>query len=107
MEFAIKFDERFKVTLVTFFCCRFWLIRLSMRQFYVYKCYIESFLNQYYIKTKWSHNNLIALFEKSRTVSFASSIMKNIVEAPALPRSSVKLICCIAFGSASSFCRLI
>ena len=43
--------------------------------------------------------------EKSKTISFASSIMKNIdVSFSIFP---VKLICCIAFGSASSFCCLL
>ena len=46
-------------------------------------------------------------FEKSKTVSFTSSIMKNITLLFASFRFSVKLICCIAFGSASSaYCLL-
>ena len=42
-------------------------------------------------------------FEKSETVSLASSVMKNIVAPSALLGFPVKLICCITFGSASSF----
>ena len=43
--------------------------------------------------------------EKNKNISFASSIMKNIdVSFSIFP---VKLICCIAFGSASSFCCLL
>ena len=56
---------------------------------------------------KWNHNTLTVPFEKSKTVSFASSIMKNIVESPTLSKFPVKLICWIAFGSASSFCCLL
>ena len=36
-------------------------------------------------------------FEKSKTVSFASLITKNIVEPSALSKFPVELICCIAF----------
>ena len=44
------------------------------------------------------HNTFINPCEKSKTVSFASSIMKNIVMFPDLFTFAVKLICCIAFG---------
>ena len=40
-------------------------------------------------------------------LSFASSIMKTIVVFPATSRFPVRLICCIAFGSASSACCLL
>ena len=40
---------------------------------------------------------------KSKTVSFASLIMKKISVSPSLSRFLLKLICCIAFGSASRF----
>ena len=46
-------------------------------------------------------------FEKSKTVSFASSGMKNIVATFAPSRFPVKLICCIAFGQSSNFCGLL
>ena len=45
--------------------------------------------------------------EKSKTVSFASSIIKNIVLFPVLSKFAVKLICWIAVGSASRACRLL
>ena len=65
----------------------------------------------YYIKTKYNHDILTLPFEKSKTISFASSVMKNIVEPcstyNALSRFLVKLICCIAFWSASNFCCLL
>ena len=49
------------------------------------------------------------LFEKSKTVFFffGSLIMKNICVLPPRSRFPIKLICCIAFASASSFCCLI
>ena len=56
-----------------------------------------------YLNIKLNHNNLNVPFEKSKTVSFASSIIKNIVALVALFRFPVKSICCIVFGSESSF----
>ena len=53
------------------------------------------------------HNTFTILCEKSKTVYFASSVMKNIVAPSARSRFPVKLICCIAFGSASSYCYLL
>ena len=51
-----------------------------------------------------NYNTCTVSYEKSKMVSFASSIMKDIVVFPAQSRfvNPVKLICCIAFGSASS-----
>ena len=47
--------------------------------------------------------------EKSNLISFASSIMKNIVVSafPSQARFPVKLYFCIPFGSASSACCLL
>ena len=45
--------------------------------------------------------------EKPKTISIASSIMKNIVFCPVLSRFSLKLICFIAFGWTSSACGLL
>ena len=53
---------------------------------------------------KWNHYTLTVPFQKSKTVSLVSSIMKSIVAPSALSRFPVKLICCIALGSASNFC---
>ena len=53
------------------------------------------------------HNTFKVPCEKSKTISFASSVMKNIFAPSARSRFSVKLICCIAFGSGSSpYCLL-
>ena len=43
------------------------------------------------------HNTFTVPCEKSKTVSFISSIMKKIVVCPALSKLPVKLISCIAF----------
>ena len=51
---------------------------------------------------KINQNTLTVPFEKFETVSFASSIMKDIAEDSALSRFPVKLICWFAFGSTSS-----
>ena len=45
--------------------------------------------------------------EKSKIVSFGSSVMKNIVLFPSRSKFPVKIICCIAFESVSSACCLI
>ena len=50
------------------------------------------------------HNTFTVPCEKSKMVSFTSSIMKNIFVFLSQFRFAVKLICCIAFGSASSAC---
>ena len=49
-----------------------------------------------------NYNTLTIPCEKSKTVSFASSIIKNIIAPLSRYRFPVKLICCIAFGSAPS-----
>ena len=46
----------------------------------------------------------LVYFGKSKAVSFAPSIMKSICALQAWSRFPVKLIYCIAFGSACSFC---
>ena len=66
-------------------------------------CYIESF----YIQGKKNWNTFTVPFDKSKTVSFASSIIKNIVACPPQSIFPVKLICCIAFRSTSSSCCLL
>ena len=53
------------------------------------------------------YNTLTFPCEKSKMVSFNSSIMKNIVVFSSQSRFPVKLICSIAFQSASSACCLL
>ena len=50
------------------------------------------------------HNTFTVPCEKSKIVSFASSIMKQIVAPSSRSRFPVKWICCVAFGSASTGC---
>ena len=64
-------------------------------------CYIELSYINIILKRNPNLNTLTVLFEKSETVSFASSVMKNIVESSGLTRLLLKLICWIAFGSVS------
>ena len=53
------------------------------------------------------HNTLTVLCEKSKMISFAFSIMKKIAMLPSRSKFAVKLICCIAFESASNvYCLL-
>ena len=52
-------------------------------------------------------NTVTVPYEKSKMVYFASSVMKNTVVSPARSRFHVKLICCVAFRSASSACCLL
>ena len=58
------------------------------------------------LKPKQNHNTLIVYFEKSKTVSVASLIMKYIPALSALFSVPVK-VSYIAFGLASSFCCLL
>ena len=53
-----------------------------------------------------TNNTLKVPREKSETVSFTFSMMKKIFAHSARFRFPVKLICCIAFRSASSACCL-
>ena len=53
------------------------------------------------------HNTLTVPYGKSEMVSFASPVMKNIVVFSFQSKFPVKLICRIAFGSASSACCLL
>ena len=53
------------------------------------------------------YNTLTVPCEKFKMVSFASSITENINLLLLPLRFLVKLICCIAFGSASSPCCLL
>ena len=54
------------------------------------------------------YNTLAVLWEKSKMVYFASSIIKSvIVYLASLSRFPMKLICYIAFGSLSSACCLL
>ena len=61
----------------------------------------------FYIDKKLNYKTFTVPCEKSKTVSLVSSIIKSIFVFPALPRFAVKLICWIAYGSASRACCLL
>ena len=50
---------------------------------------------------------MTVLCEKSKIVSFASPIIKNVVAPPSRSKFPVIVICCTTFGSASRACYLI
>ena len=52
------------------------------------------------------HNNLL-VYEKSKIVSFAYSMIKKINSLSLPSRFPVKLISCIVFGSATNVCYLL
>ena len=59
-------------------------------------CLNDCIASFYIIKNKnlnCTHKTFTVLCENSKTVSFASSIIKNIVVFPALSKFAVKLIC--------------
>ena len=87
---------------------------------YTFKVLYWVILYQYYIGTKLHcrdlHNVFTVPCQKSKIVSFSSSITKNIIVLTVkiyteafrpLSRFPVKLIYCIAFGSASTACCLL
>ena len=53
------------------------------------------------------YNTFTVPYEKSKMVSIAYPILKNIVAPSAQSKFPVKLICCIAFGLTSSACCLL
>ena len=99
LELSIKFYERFKVTLVLFF--------FFIADFNLLSCELDHFTFKVLKQKKKNYNTFTVPCEKCKTVSFASSLMKNIAEPSTISRFRVKLICCIAFGSEISFCCLL
>ena len=89
-------DEDFKLT--TFFIPEFSLLSCELNN-----VTFKFILYWYYIKAKKEKNYSILMVscEKSKIVSFVSSIMKNIVASSALSRFQLKLNFCIAFWSGS------
>ena len=79
LESPTTFDERFKVASVPFFIAGFSLLSCKFDNF-TFKCYIKSFHINIILKRNKNHHPLTIPFEKSKTVSFAPSIVKHIVE---------------------------
>ena len=66
-------------------------------------------LSYFYVNIRLKENPLHTVtlpFQKPKTLSFASSVMKNIVEPSVLSRFLVKLTRCVIFVSTSNFCCL-
>ena len=96
--------ERLKVTSVLFF----FLILIYLVENYNFTVKVACWvILHWYDKAKQIYNTLRVPCEKYKMVSFTSSIMTNIVLFPSQSRLPVKLICCIAFRSASSYCCLL
>ena len=96
LESPIKFVQRFKVISVPFFCS--WLhLKYNIKSFY-----IDIILRQNEFSTLAQF-----LVKKSKMVSLASSKMKNVKVFSARSRFLLKIVCCIAFGSASNACCLL
>ena len=80
--------------------------------FFIPDFYLLSYIESFYIDVileqnkilEHIYNTLTVPCEKSKVVSLAHSIMKNIAPPAAGSRFPVKLISCIAFGSSSSAC---
>ena len=115
LEPPATFDENFKVASVPFFIPDFNLLSCELENF-THKVYIESFyiditleqtkIVKHAVANSYDdfYNTYTVSCEKLKMGFFTSSIIKN--NDLSLPPSkfSVKLICCIAFQSASSAC---
>ena len=97
LELPITFDESFTVASVPFFILNFNSLRCQLYNFTFKKLYwvisYWYYIKKCKIKVK-IHNTFIALREKSKSVSFASSIIKNNVFS-GWCRFPFDLICCV------------
>ena len=98
--------ESFKVISVTFFIPDFNLLGYELDNF-TFKVLYWVVLHWYDIKVIRIHNTFTVVCGKSKTVSIASSIMKNNFGPSGRAKFPVKLIYCVAFRSASSACCLL
>ena len=104
LKLSTTFDIRFEVTLLPFFIPDFSLINFELDDF-TFKVLYWYLSYQYYIK--YIHNTLTFPCEKSKMVSFDSSIIKNIFVFAVQSKFPVKTICCIALGSVAIACCLL
>ena len=101
ISFTITFDDNLKTNSVLFFIADLNLIYQAVNLIALHlNCCIASFYinkNQIIQRscTQWNctYKTFTVPCEKSNTVSFASSMVKNIVVFPALSKFAVKLIC--------------
>ena len=106
LESPITFDERFKFTWVPLIIPGFHVLSCILGNF-TFKMLDWVILYWFYFKAKWNDNTLTVSGEKSKMVSFASSLMRNFVVSPFRRRVPVTLSCCIALGSVSNACCLL
>ena len=89
-----------KGTAIEFFISDFNLLSCELDNF-MFKVLYWVILYWYFIKTKQNYNTLIVLREKSKIVSIASSVIKNVTVLSFTSstgfRFPVELICCIAY----------
>ena len=85
---------------------RFELIKLQNLTILHFKCYSKSLYITIVLKQKKFIALLLFRVKSLKIVSIASSVMKNIVVLSFQSRFSLKLICCIGFGSTSRACCL-
>ena len=102
LESSTEFAGKFKVTSVPVFIPDFNVLSCELFNF-TFKILSWIFLYYYYVKTKQNYNTITALCKKSTTVS----IIEYVAVCSVRSRFAVKLIFCIAFGSASSACCLL
>ena len=103
LESQARFDEMFKAISVPLFI---YLLSFKLDNF-MFKVLYWVILFWYKISLNKIYNTFTVPCEKSKMVSFASSIMNNIVVFLSRSRFAVKLIFFIAVGSASSACCLL
>ena len=75
--------------------------------YYIESFYIDIIIDKVNLIIQHIYNTFTVPFEKSKTFSFASSIMKNVVVFLVPSKFAVKLFCWIALGSASRACYLL
>ena len=93
----ILFDDNRRVTFTAFFVADFNLLNRKFDDFKFSLCRLIS--NKFAARV---YNTFTFLYEKYRIVSLTSSKIKSKILFPALSRFPIRLVCCIAFGSASS-----
>ena len=77
LESPTTFDKILKVTSVPFLITDIDLLSCELDGF-TFKVLYWVILNWYYVKTKQNYNTLTVPCEKSKMVSFASSVMKTV-----------------------------
>ena len=95
LESSTTLDENFIVISVLFFVPDFNLLSCNLENF-TFKVLYWVVLHWYYIERKYNYNTLTVSCEKSKMVSFTSSIMKNTVVFPYRTIFAVKLIRCVS-----------